>query len=282
MTQIYIAPFLASRKRKRAFKWHCEIPGFLDAVGKQVWPYDRGDDPSFYMMRELGNKLTWGVCRSDVRNQIQISDIVVYFAVQKRETETELDYLLCSVATVEQKLMQTEIWKDESLEVFRKYPNLLIRPVRNKANRWEHFEPTHTRHVDWIWRIADRVGLREKDFERMKKRCFFDLATRVRKRPLKIVSNYIVFSEDQNKTYVINQPRRVATYCKGQKHEKWLSNDFSRKVIDLTLVKANKMTGKSRWLHANKIRNAHPVVRFELPSYEAEIWCSQLIDLMRS
>src|SRR5208283_2890573 len=43
------------------------------------WPYDNGDDPSFYQARQ-GNPLTWGVCRQNVRNAIQPKDIVVFIS----------------------------------------------------------------------------------------------------------------------------------------------------------------------------------------------------------
>ena len=44
------------------------------------WPYDGGDDPSFFCWRRhknQGGKLSWGVCRPDVRGAVQPGDVVV-------------------------------------------------------------------------------------------------------------------------------------------------------------------------------------------------------------
>jgi hypothetical protein len=48
------------------------------------WPYDNGDDPSFYVARR-GGLLTWGVCRQDVRNSIEPGSIVVFFAYTSKD-----------------------------------------------------------------------------------------------------------------------------------------------------------------------------------------------------
>jgi hypothetical protein len=53
--------------------FHSEEPKSLDGSERQYrkvetaifydeWPYDNGDDPSFYVARQ-GGPLTWGVCR---------------------------------------------------------------------------------------------------------------------------------------------------------------------------------------------------------------------------
>jgi len=77
--------------------------GQFEVVEKAIlageWPYDNGDDPSFYQARR-GNPLTWGVCRQNVRNAIQPQDIVVFISFTK--AAGAIRYRLCAVATVGQ------------------------------------------------------------------------------------------------------------------------------------------------------------------------------------
>jgi hypothetical protein len=47
------------------------------------WPYDIGDDPSFYAMRKSGGQLSWGICRQDVRNSLCPGDIVAFFFISQ-------------------------------------------------------------------------------------------------------------------------------------------------------------------------------------------------------
>jgi hypothetical protein len=50
------------------------------ALEQNSWPYDGGDDPSFFCRNQSGSALTWGVCRADVRAQLEPGDIVVFFS----------------------------------------------------------------------------------------------------------------------------------------------------------------------------------------------------------
>ena len=45
-----------------------------EAIERDEWPYDNGDDPSFYVANQ-GGVLTWGVCRQDVRNSIPMGSV---------------------------------------------------------------------------------------------------------------------------------------------------------------------------------------------------------------
>lgn len=118
------------------------------------WPYDNGDDPSFYVARR-GDSLTWGVCRQDLRNAILKDSIVVFFAFTPLADERIL-YRLCAVATVADKNDHRDLHRDPGFRRFRHlYINGLIVP---HGNGWRHDEadrsPDH-RHADWLWRLAD-------------------------------------------------------------------------------------------------------------------------------
>src|SRR5262245_52755814 len=50
------------------------------------WPIDGGDDPSFVasmLSRPSGGRLSWGVCRQDLRNALDVGDLVVFFAADR-------------------------------------------------------------------------------------------------------------------------------------------------------------------------------------------------------
>src|SRR2546427_3816607 len=72
-----------------------------EAIEQNDWPYDNGDDPSFYVARR-GGPLTWGVCRQDLRNAISIGSIVVFFSFTPLEPG-EILYRLSAVASVAQR-----------------------------------------------------------------------------------------------------------------------------------------------------------------------------------
>lgn len=64
---VYISKFLESITSDGFGPLAIEFRRKLKA-GK--WPYDVGDDPSFFSAKRLRGPVTWGVCRQDVRNQL--------------------------------------------------------------------------------------------------------------------------------------------------------------------------------------------------------------------
>src|ERR1039458_4069461 len=117
MTAIYLVCF------------HSEMPKSFDgakgqfhkvetAIYKGEWPYDNGDDPSFYVARQ-GGRLTWGVCRQDLRNAIEKDSIVVFFSFTSLPNK-EILYRLCAVATVDDKVDHRAIHDDRRLRRFRR------------------------------------------------------------------------------------------------------------------------------------------------------------------
>jgi hypothetical protein len=73
-TRIYFAPFHAAIGDSSVSPCGSTMEVFRRAVSRQDWPYDGGDDPSFYAMRKFGGQLSWGVCRQDVRNSLRPND----------------------------------------------------------------------------------------------------------------------------------------------------------------------------------------------------------------
>jgi hypothetical protein len=74
------------------------------AINQTGWPYDNGDDPSFYAQHQ-GALLTWGVCRQQIRNAIRPGSIVVFFSFTGEGCTT--CYRMAAVVTVAEKLDRT-------------------------------------------------------------------------------------------------------------------------------------------------------------------------------
>src|ERR1017187_6396707 len=73
------------------------------AIQDGSWPYDNGDDPSFFVARNHRGPLTWGVCRQNVRSVLAKDDMVAFISYTKTATD-KFVYKFCSVATVADRL----------------------------------------------------------------------------------------------------------------------------------------------------------------------------------
>jgi hypothetical protein len=115
MTAVYLVPY------------HSEPGLHLDGCAGQFatvenaivageWPYDNGDDPSFYVARN-GGPLTWGVCRQDVRNSIESGSIVVFFSYTSRHDKVR--YRLSAVATVADNVDRRTVFTDPRFVLLR-------------------------------------------------------------------------------------------------------------------------------------------------------------------
>src|SRR4051794_40836529 len=102
------------------------------------WPIDIGDDPSFEHAHLTGGCLTWGVCRTDLRNRLSPGDLVVFFAADRLGDRVPARYAWVGYATVERKLSQDAIFQRASEHTYRDYPNLLIRPDANQPGWFDH------------------------------------------------------------------------------------------------------------------------------------------------
>ena len=158
-TTVYLAPFHSSLEGYGTGDCRLSYKPLSDALDRNDWPYDTGDDPSFFSADRFGGNVTWGICRQQIRNRLNPGDIIIFFSFRKQSSHNAMEYSLCAVATVARKVKQTDIWTDPSLRVYRRYLNLLIRPTKRAA--WEHFEPglpNRAWHKDWA--SANRRSLR--------------------------------------------------------------------------------------------------------------------------
>ncbi len=284
-TRIYVAPFHATSDDSSMSPCGSTIAAFKRAVAVQDWPYDVGDDPSFFAMRKFGGQLSWGICRQDVRNRLRPGDIVVFFAFQKFEETGDSEYRFCALASVDKCVSQTDLWQDKSLRIYRKYFNLLIRPSNSVSEGWEHFEPTLTGsrvHPDWLWRIAEHQGFRKKHFKNLEKTDGLEPGAAIRGRPVAIAKNYVLFSGDPAKTHVLSNTPVVAWHSKGKLAEEWNRDKFSQSIRGLTLEVAEKANARKRSLRIRNSQRAHRHIVFELSLSEAKDWRAEFLNIIRS
>jgi hypothetical protein len=118
------------------------------------WPVDFGDDPSFEAS-SAGGRITWGVCRPNVRNVLKRDDVVIFFATS---AVAPYDYEFVSYATVALRIGHDEVWTADDYSEFRRYRNLIIAP--DATGGFMHVEHEHFGHRkprrDWLTRIIVR------------------------------------------------------------------------------------------------------------------------------
>jgi hypothetical protein len=249
------------------------------AIREGEWPYDNGDDPSFYVARR-GGPLTWGVCRQDLRNAIAKDSIVVFFSFTPAEDDRIL-YRLCAVATVNDRLDHRAVHGEDRFSQFReRYINGLIRPDNGGWRYWEADRPGSHRHEDWLWRIADHRGMSKEDFDRTyaticKDRWFSDSA--VVNGELQFGSNYIVFCAQPNRTFISPDPPEVAIATKG-KHEKWIDPRLQALTVGMATY-----WGERNYLRIVNPsgRNVHRQIAFKMPAARANSWRDTLIATLK-
>lgn len=252
-----------------------------EAIERNEWPYDNGDDPSFYVARR-GGPLTWGVCRQDLRNAIKIGSIVVFFSFTPLKAG-EISYRLSAVATVTQKVDHRAIHRNPYLKPFRRtYINNLIRPDTPGWRYDEDDRRPDQRHNDWLWRIARHSGTGQNAFNRRFAQIYaderFDGAD-LGVGKLQLADNYVVFSMDASETYISPKPPQVAVASPGG-HERWTHNEFQ--AITVARASTALKTGRDYLRVANSSgRNVHRQIRFTLPSKEAVLWRKQLIEALK-
>ncbi len=251
------------------------------AIVANEWPYDNGDDPSFYAYKKDGAPLTWGVCRPTVRNAIRTGDIAVFFAFTETEDGNgkKVTYRLSAVAAVERKLDRRVVFRDPNFTPAN-YLNILIRP---NEDGWRYAEPDDkrpksARHGDWLWRIARRQTTKEEfdqQFAQVYKDGYFADGAFL------IADNYIVFSSAESDTCLVKYPPEVAVAViqpLGER-EKWTNLELRGLTVDV----AEKFGGRNHLRIENSShRNVHPPVAFEMPSTEeGDKWRKCLIAALR-
>lgn len=148
---VYRHPQLGKEKKpiEAAAKSDTLLAKFLNQYNKTTNFYDLGDDPAFFAAKEIFNNenyATWGVCRRDVRQQVNKDDLIIFFC--GRQEENRWDYYYVGFGTIEYTMKDRhEIWEKEIYKDYRMFYNLLI----NSDNEW--FEPFGIKHPDWKTRV---------------------------------------------------------------------------------------------------------------------------------
>jgi hypothetical protein len=269
-TDIYVACFHSQPGQDlRGASGQFEI--VENAIQNREWPYDNGDDPSFYQARRR-NLLTWGICRPNVRNAIHKHDIVVFLSFTK--IAGRIVYRLCSVATVAFKMDHRYVWDDPRFKG-KAYLNVLIEADANKE-RWLHSENDRrpgARHKDWLWRIADHSEVDQKVFNRELKAVYeqgwFSNATTIRGRPLRMEENYVVFSD----ACIPGDPPEVAYAYRGSS-ETWTNNSLRHGIFQYA------EQGARTNIHTANPSIAHPHIRWSMEPDKAIAWKHDLVELL--
>ena len=268
MTSVYLIPYHSQPRHLNGAVGHFAL--VEQAIVKGEWPYDNGDDPSFYVSRRRG-PLTWGVCRQDIRNSIKVGSIVVFFSFTMHLDKT-VTYRLSAVATVYEKIDRRVVYDDSRFDGYTgSYLNILIRPDHTQWRYDENDRPPRDRHGDWLWRIADHEKKKRPVFDSTYHKIY---KTGLLDHEVKIAKNYIVFATEPNDTYICPNPPEVATAMRGQ-HEKWSHSELYR----LTVGRAGR--GYLRTTNRSG-RNIHPEIRFTMLEDEAAAWRQALISVLKA
>jgi hypothetical protein len=197
------------------------------------FPYDAGDDPSFFSAAHYRGPITWGVCRRDLRCSIRKNDGVIFFAAQKDPQDNEtIRYRFVAALRVADKMQHISVCRHPT---FSHYLNLLVRP---KDLGWEHHEPV-AKHNDWLWRLSCRTSsLRRKDYIDAGHSHTPGQSLMIDGQSLPTASNYVVFSTSS--AIIAPDPPLVARYCKGEPHESWQNDETSTEVRRLTLRNSDR------------------------------------------
>lgn len=252
-----------------------------EAIRDGLWPYDNGDDPSFYVARE-GGPLTWGVCRQEVRNSIPIGSIAVFFSFTEM-TSRDVLYRLCAVTTVIDKGDVRALHREERFARLRGlYINSVIRPDKAGWRYDESDRPASQRHGDWLWRISEHRGLTQAQFNNRyeqvyKREIFSDSATT--NGNVVLAKNYVLFASEEPEGYISPNPPEVAL-ARKREHEKW----SQARLRSLTVETASEFlkSGRDYLRVKNKSgRNVHRHIRFVMPTEQAVAWRNELIRALK-
>lgn len=280
MAAVYLAPYHSYLKK--GFNHDCvpqEYRAITQAIATQNWPYDYGDDPSFYCAETSGGRITWGVCRPDVRNEIRTGDAAVFFPFIADEENRTFEYKISAVATVERKVSHRDVFNDGDLKAeFGKYVNTLIRP--NERGGWKHEEPSipeNDWHKDWVCRMAPRNCT---EWRTLVEGCdaLQSVGTNVIAHvPFVFGNNYVIF--DKNRTFTLAMTADILAHSAYKKPEQWKSNNLvAATVYEWTVGFARRVAEKAqkdaRFLKIpNKTQHPHsPCIRWYMPQADVETW----------
>jgi hypothetical protein len=283
VARIFLAPYISPSLESRE-DGGCSKPfsALHDLLLKREWPYDYGDDPAFFSNRQFKGGVTWGVCRADVRSQIQPEDVVVFFSFTKSDTRTT--YKLCAVATVKAKITQSEIFVNPEYALYRDYLNLLVRPSKTD-NVWVHYEPGAPKdkwHKDWLGRIAPHRVYPIEELKRLGRSSEIRVGAAIDGIPFRFGQNYVIFSSDERLTAIVQHPLTVAG-AQPPEAEKWRHDPLSRELYSRTIAVAQQH-GVHRSLRIeNKTQHAHsPAIRWKVSPEELSAWRADLLGFLKA
>jgi len=184
--------------------------------------YDWGDDPSFFSAEyEQGSAAyaAWGVCRPNVRKNLGVGDLVIYFCARSKVGGDGTDYLFSGYGTVKAAILdRAELWRDPQWSGYRSHLNTL---VRYDSVQEVHDEPFPPGHSDWERRLQ---------------------------------SPYIIF-DPQHSNFRMQLPLHVAEAKLRDRNETWRLSDA--KVQRLHKLLFDELT-LSRGLRTSHIGTSHP------------------------
>lgn len=194
------------------------------------WPFDLGDDPSFHSAFTAAGRVTWGVCRRDVRRLAQPGDVLLFFSAEER-TSGIFEYKFCALLTVHRKIKQTEMWRPHTKATrFQQYRNLLIRP---RGDDWEHWEPGLPKkewHKDWLSRLTYHDA-ETSEFTRAQARHFLTSGQADRF----VDANYVVFSVAPEHSFICEKPKVIASCDAPGELESWHETKFAQELKSFTV-----------------------------------------------
>jgi hypothetical protein len=230
-------------------------------ASRKGWPYDLGDDPAFESSERRDaagrivrvDRVTWGVCRPNVRNPIQPDDLVVFLSADRNPP---FRYQFVGFAVVERKVTRDTIWAWEGLAPYRTYRNLL---VRRERGGFRHVEAPHfgerVWHGDWLSRILDRNQRGNVDFVALQNANFVSYNARILGQPVRFAENYVLFRPEGSGTFIAANPPTVAVAAVSGATEVWKDDPFSRALRQVLL------DGRKRTIRSTHKQIAHPHIR---------------------
>ena len=238
---------------------------YLRAAG-DGWPVDVGDDPAFECSRQwahTGARLSWGVCRPDLRNTITMGDVVVFIAADRLSDRRSARYQLAGWSTAERTVSQLDVWQHEELAVYRQYRNLLIRPA-DDGSGFVHHETQHPEHPDWLWRLARHTRRGPPKAAWITAGAHLGIPAdgvfHIGRHRERVAPNYVLFSADPDQTVILADPPTVAIATTPGQLETWTADPFAVGLRAMLLGQV-----KGRGLRTTNRQQPHRHIRLDNP-----------------
>ena len=191
-----------------------------------TWPYDYGDDPNFYYTaqnKSQGKAFSWGICRRDVRNEINVGNIIVFIA-----RTDDRNFFLTAVGTVNEKLNHCEIATNPDYDYYAASTNRLV-SLSNGEYIHDEFLPERP-HGDWLRRMVkisqeyfDTFGFSDYQNDGKFRKDNQNVADA-------LANNYVIFTTD-NRTVILERPIKLAHQTDDNSKEIWTIDDPKAEAI---------------------------------------------------